>query len=395
MRSSPERRRPRLVDASLAAAFCVLDTVLTVAGGSWWPDHPSAVAWVLLVGQGLACLSLAGQRRFPFSALVVLAAFTLAVTLLVSPFHVLSPAHPDRVWAPYATIVAAYAPVLGAASPWRVFVAVRGIPARPPVWVSVAAVLALTVITTRPWQPSVAVITIGVSRTALGPLLALYLDVRRRLVSAVAAQARADERAELAGEMHDLITRHVTIMVMQAGALRVGTADPAVARAAEELRVTGCRALDELRDLVAVLRAGTAPDHVGTPVELVAESRAAGAAVTLEERGDASVVSPVVDRTMRRVVQEGLTNTHKHAPGAAAEVIIRYEPSRVRVTIRNVAPGRSPDRSLAATGSGLGLAALRSRVELIGGALRAGAAADGGFELAVDLPTYVPTGAVA
>lgn len=387
--------RPRPVDVMLAVAFCVLDTVVTLTGGAWWPRDPSSLAWTLLVVQALACLTLAVQRRAPLTVVGVLAAFTLAVTLLVSPGHVLNPIHRDAVWAPYATILAAYAPVLGASSPWRAFVAIKGLPARRPSWVGFAAVTALAVVSARPWQPSAVVITIGVSRTALGPLLALYLDARRRLVHAVAEQARADERADLAGEMHDLVTRHVTLMVMQAGALRVATADAAVARAAEELRLTGCRALDELRDLVGVLRAGPGSHPLGTPLELVAESRGAGTPVTLDERGDAAIASPVVDRTLRRVVQEGLTNVRKHAPGADTTVAIRYEPTAVRVAVRNEPPSRIPDTALVATGSGVGIAGLRRRVELVGGSLHATALPDGGFELAAELPAYVPTGVAA
>jgi signal transduction histidine kinase len=94
-------------------------------------------------------------------------------------------------------------------------------------------------------------------------------------------------------------------------------------------------------------------------------------------------------------VQEGLTNVRKHAPGAAATVTIRYEPTAVRVTVRNAPPSRNPDTALVATGSGVGIAGLRRRVELVGGSLRATALPDGGFELTAELPAYVPTGVAA
>ena len=139
------------------------------------------------------------------------------------------------------------------------------------------AVAVLTVIVARPWQPSVAVITIGVLRTAVGPLLALYFAARQRLVHALreraeraereqhllAEQARAEERARLAGEMHDVVTHRVSLMVLQAGALRMTAKDEATRQAAEELRAAGCQALDELRDLVGILRA--APDGDEAP----------------------------------------------------------------------------------------------------------------------------------
>ncbi len=105
-------------------------------------------------------------------------------------------------------------------------------------------------------------------RTALGPLLALYFTARQGMVRALreraeraererhllAEQARAEERARLAGEMHDVVTHRVSLMVLQAGALGVTATDEATRRAAEELRAAGCQALDELRDLVGILR---------------------------------------------------------------------------------------------------------------------------------------------
>ena len=96
----------------------------------------------------------------------------------------------------------------------------------------------------------------------------MYFRARRTLVAELtdraeraereqlllAEQARADERVRLAGEMHDMVTHRINLMVLQAGALRVTAPDPAARAAAEELRVAGCQALTELRDLVGVLR---------------------------------------------------------------------------------------------------------------------------------------------
>ena len=79
----------------------------------------------------------------------------------------------------------------------------------------------------------------------------------------LAEQARAEERARLAGEMHDVVTHRVSLMVLQAGALRITAKDEATRQAAEELRAAGCQALDELRDLVGILR--TAPDEDQAP----------------------------------------------------------------------------------------------------------------------------------
>jgi signal transduction histidine kinase len=180
-------------------------------------------------------------------------------------------------------------------------------------------------------------------------------------------------------------------MVMQAGALRVAADDPDVVKAAEELRVTGCRALDELRDLVGVLPAGSGTGAEREPADLVAESSAAGTPATLNVHGDPGLASPIVARTLGRIVAEGLTNVRKHAPGALTSVDIGYGPAAVRVAVRNAAPMRSPDPALVATGSGVGIAGLRRRVELVDGELHAAPAPNGGFELAATLPAFVPT----
>ncbi|MCW2906554.1 MAG: two-component system sensor kinase [Actinomycetia bacterium] len=377
----------------LAVFFVVLDTTTTLAGASWWPAHPGPLAWVLLGVQAAACLSLVAWRRAPLLVIAVLAAFTLTVTLLIWPAGVLIPAHPGNVWAPYATTLAAYGPFFFRRDRRAAFLAV--------------ALLALIV--ARPWQPSLTVITSGLLRILVGPLLALYFGARHALLQSLreraeraereqnllAEQARAEERARLAGEMHDVVTHRVSLMVLQAGALRMTAPDGKTRQAAEDLRVTGCQALDELRDLVGILRAH--PDGDETPstpglAALVAESVKVGTPAELTEEGDPALASPLVGRTTYRIVREALTNVRKHAPGARVTVQVSYGDAQVRLTVRNTAPPSAVNLSgLAGTGSGLGIAHLRQRVELVHGTLRAGPAPDGGFCLEATLPSYVPT----
>jgi signal transduction histidine kinase len=248
-----------------------------------------------------------------------------------------------------------------------------------------------------------------------GALLGMYNATRRRLVRGLveraeraererhllAERARADERARLAAEMHDVVTHRVSLMVMQAGALRVTAADAGTQAAAEELRTTGCRALEELRDAVDLLRSESdwwtaearmsgAPE-TSAPLPdlrpLIDESQAVGIPAELVEEGGPAEVSPTVGRTAYRVVQETLTNVRKHAPGSRVSVHVRYEPGEVRLTVRNTAPAGAPDPALAATGSGTGLLGLRQRVELVSGTLETGPEADGGFRVEAVLPT--------
>lgn len=389
------RHRHRVaVDVAIAVAFVLTDTGVTLAGGSWWPERPDTLAWVLLGAQALACASLVVRRRAPLVVVAVLGTFTLAVTLLIAPVGALTPAHDGSVWAPHATVLAAYGPLF---PPHR----------RRTAYLALAA---LTLVVTRPWEPSVTVMTIGLLRTAFGPLLALYFDARHRMVRAhveraeraererhlLAEQARAEERARLAAEMHDVVTHRVSLMVLQAGALRVTAPDEPTRRAAEDLRAAGCQALDELRDLVGILR--TAPDGDRTPSvagfpDLVAESVAVGTPAELIESGDRALASPVVGRTAYRVLREALTNVRKHAPGAAVTVRVEYDETRVRLTVHNTPPDGRPGGDLTGTGSGLGITQLRQRIELLHGTLRAGPRPDGGFGVEATLPSYVPTAA--
>ncbi len=397
------------LDVAIAVFFVLFDTAMTLIGATWWPAHPGPLAWAMLGLQAAACSSLVVRRRAPVTVIAILAAFTLAVTLLIHPAGLITPANPGNVWAPYSTALAAYG----------MFYARDRRAAH-------VAVALLTIIAARPWQPSITVITIGVLRTAVGPLLGLYFSARHRLVQALteraeraereqhllAEQARTEERARLAGEMHDVVTHRVSLMVLQAGALRMTARDEVTRQAAEDLRAAGCQALDELRDLVGILRAAPEGDEAPSAPDfaaLAAESTAVGTPVQLIEDGDPALASPVVSRTAYRVVREALTNVRKHAPGAQVTVRVGYDPAQLRLSVCNGPPGRRPalvgpapatpglaepvlaDPALAGTGSGLGLANLRQRIELVHGTLRAGPEPGGGFCVEVVLPAYVPT----
>jgi signal transduction histidine kinase len=376
----------------IAVWFALLDTAATLGGATWWPTRPGPLAWAMLALQAVACLALAARRRAPFAGVAMLGAFTLAVTLLVSPVGALTPAHSANVYAPFATMVAAYGPLFCGRDRRRAAL----------LWVGVLAVIAA-----RPWQPSPTVVTIGLLRTAVGPLLAVYLDTRRRLVMALteraeraererhllADQARAEERARLAGEMHDVVSHRISLMVLAAGALRLTAPDEPTRRAAEELRSLGSQALDELRDLVGILRTAPEPDQAPSASDirvLIAESTAVGVPTELIEEGDPELASPAVGRTAYRIVREALTNVRKHAPGASVTVRVEYGDRQVQLLIRNTKPTGRP-AAMAGTGSGLGIANLRQRIDLVHGTLKAGQTEDGGFRLLATLPAYVPT----
>jgi signal transduction histidine kinase len=380
------------LDVTFACFFVLLDTSTTLAGASWWPAHPGKLAWAMLALQAAADASLVVRRRAPMLVIAILTGFTLLISELILLGGALTPAHAGNVWAPYGTVLAAYGPFYYGKDRRTAF----------------GAVGVMTIIVARVWDPSAVVITIAVLRTAVGPLLALYFSARGEMLRALrdradraereryllAEQARAEERTRLAGEMHDVVTHQVSLMVLQAGALGITATDQATRQAAEELRATGVQALAELRDLVGILR--TAPEDDQAPpasalAELVAESTAVGTPAELAEQGDPALASPVVGRTVHRIVREALTNVRKHAPGAHVVVQVSYDESQVRLSVRNSAAAVPPDGRLAATGSGLGLASLRQRIEVVHGTLRAGGTPDGGFCLEATMPSYVPT----
>ena len=262
-------------------------------------------------------------------------------------------------------------------------------------------------------EASAALIYRSVLIPVVGALIGLYVSARRGVVRGLrdraeraereqhllAEQVRAEERARLAAEMHDVVAHRVTLMVLQAGALRVRAPDDGTRQAAEELRSTGCQALDELRDVIGLLRRTTeGPDeeagaHGPLPdlSVLIAESGSVGVPVELIEEGDPPLASPVVGRTAFRIVQEALTNVRKHAPGARVRVDVSYRADGVRLAVRNTPPASPADAELASSGSGAGLAGLQQRVELIGGTFHSGPAPDGGFSVEASLPAYVPT----
>jgi signal transduction histidine kinase len=261
-----------------------------------------------------------------------------------------------------------------------------------------AAVVALAVAAAAPWPPSWARLRSDLVLLGVPVLFGLYLAARRRMVNmlrerarwaeadryAAAERAAAGERDRLTAEMHDVMTHRVSLIVLEAGALGLTTADEATRVAAERIREAGCAALDDLRDLVRVLPEQT-PVREPAPA-LLPQLRPLVGTADLEVTGTPVLVSPAVGQAVVRVVQEALTNVSKHAPGARTEVGVHYEGIGVQVSICNGVTRSVTDARLAASGSGTGLHGLRRRVELLGGTFTAGPEPDGGFTVQARLP---------
>ncbi|MEU2227971.1 MULTISPECIES: histidine kinase [unclassified Streptomyces] len=206
----------------------------------------------------------------------------------------------------------------------------------------------------------------------------------QQLLTAQAALAK--ERAQLAREMHDVVSHQVSLIAVRAGALQVGTRDAEAKEAAATIRRLSVQTLDELRHMVGVLRASGGQLTELTPQPALTDIRrlAEGCGIETELRTDLPEgLPPAVQRAVYRTVQEALTNTRKHAPGATAHIDLSHTDGSVRVRVTNTAPTQPP---LPLPGAHHGLIGLRQRAELLGGTLTAGPTGDGGYEVCVVLP---------
>ncbi|MFJ8149993.1 sensor histidine kinase [Streptomyces sp. NPDC096048] len=208
-----------------------------------------------------------------------------------------------------------------------------------------------------------------------------------------AEQAQRLAREAIAREMHDVLAHRLTLLSVHAGALEFRPDAPRedVARAAGVIRESAHEALQDLREIIGVLRAGES-DDAGRPQPtlaaldaLVAESREAGTKVALAGRvTDPAAVPASVGRTAYRIAQEALTNARKHAPGAEVTVSVTGAPGEgLAMSVRNAPPeGEVPH----VPGSGQGLIGLTERATLAGGTLEHGPTPEGGFEVRARLP---------
>ncbi|MER7537731.1 histidine kinase [Streptomyces sp. NPDC097704] len=308
-------------------------------------------------------------------------------------------------------LVSAVAPVAAGAVLASLFsVAVRR-PFREVAWIGALALAAsVTQVFVRP-DPTINVglaLAIGFVFILLVTAWGMLVRARRQLFEALrerarraeseaelrAAQAQRLAREAIAREMHDVLAHRLTLLSVHAGALEFRPDAPPeqIARAAGVIRDSAHEALQDLREIIGVLRApgengdGARPQPtLATLGALVDESREAGADVVLDSTvDDPAAVPAATGRTVYRIAQEALTNARKHAPGTTVTVTVRGRPGEgLTVDIRNPAPaGPVPP----VPGSGQGLIGLTERAALAGGRMEHGPAPDGGFALHAWLP---------
>jgi len=187
------------------------------------------------------------------------------------------------------------------------------------------------------------------------------------------------------------------MMVVQAETARVGTPGLGAegSKSLEVIRDTGRQALSEMRRVVGVLRrdpdlrepeapAERAPQPSLERVdELVAAARAAGTHVTLHQELRPPALPAMVELCGYRIIQEALTNVRRHAPGATAEVVVRFSDGALHIRVTDDGPGADP-----VVRQGHGLVGMRERAAMVGGRLWVGPLSTGGFLVEAELPTY-------
>jgi signal transduction histidine kinase len=221
-----------------------------------------------------------------------------------------------------------------------------------------------------------------------------YHAARQDLAGRLQEHTARGERARISRELHDVVAHHISMIAVQAETARLATPGMPAAGAQRLAAIgdTARAALTEMRRLLGVLREDTGPGPAQLQPqpglqqlnELLDEARAtSGAGTRLIVCGPMGPLDPGVELAAYRIVQEALTNTRRHAAGAAVDVELRYRDDGLLLRIRDNGPGPPP----AAAPGGLGLVGMRERAAAVGGELRAGPSASGGFLITATLPS--------
>lgn len=354
-----------LVAVSSAAAGTFLVVLRETSGIGWAP------MWAEVTVQLVTAALLLVRRRSPLAVLTACVALSFV-----------SPA--------IATLAALYTVGTEVASPRTSGAAVVGVVvAAWPAWRVTAEPSGPTVL----WVATLVIVFAYVA----GRAEHARAEADRRAAENAETAARAGERARLARELHDVVSHRVSYAVVEAEVLATTTRDEEVRRVADEIGTSGRAALAEMREVLTALAAEAPPSGIGraatsgaadatAPADVdgfVDEARRAGQPVEVRVAVRPSSPPDLVDRTVARVVGEGLTNAVRHAPGASTRVAVVPADGGLRVTVENARP-TAPDTGL--TTGGFGLTGLRERVELLGGTLEAGPTPGGGYRLRATLP---------
>ncbi|MCO6008026.1 sensor histidine kinase [Actinoallomurus purpureus] len=204
-----------------------------------------------------------------------------------------------------------------------------------------------------------------------------------------------EERMRIARELHDVVAHHLALANAQAGtaAHLARTRSDQAQKILADLTGTTSSALRELKATVGLLRQAGDPDAPVEPAPglaqlpgLIASLQSGGLTVTVTTEGEPQRLSPGLDLTAFRIVQEALTNVTKHAPTRTARVRLSYSHDRLTITVTDDGGAAVP--SAPASGGGFGLIGMRERALSVGGLFLAGRRPEGGFEVTTELPLH-------
>jgi signal transduction histidine kinase len=362
--------------------------------------HPHGIA--LLVALCLATFPLPARRRYPLAVLVVVASALAAVVVIGQ-----NVADTPIVALPVYTVAARYErriSVVALCAVGAAFLAALGLGEV----LRYASSAAMTDQVTSNLVVAVAAWFVGDSvrsRRAYVTGLSLQAEERQRRELELAQSLVAEERLQIARELHDIVAHSLSVIAIQSGVGgHVLDMQPEEARKAlAAVESTSRSALEELRRVLEVLRRDdpAEPSLLPTPGladidRLLAQCRETGLAVTYRLRGHLTPISPSLDLSVYRIVQEALTNVTKHAGTAQATVEITFDEEAVTINVadkgalhRNgsVLP---PDQSDAGKAHH-GIIGMRERAAMFGGSLIAGPRSEGGFEVQARLPLHAAT----
>jgi signal transduction histidine kinase len=397
MRPWKELATPRRVDLLIAAGLLVWG----LPDVPWWweyPGHAGSTPDVL----GSLALTLAMSVPFCWRRVAPVPVLGLAAGVLAVRYGL----HRDLTSAFAAVLVGAYG--LGAyASPLRRYARWLG-------WLSLAA--AVVVVVTSGGVPDKAHAGVLDGRLAGAPLALLgaafvlgdAADARRREAAVQVEAAHQAERTRIARELHDVVAHQLSAIAVQAGAARIaagGDQDPGAssqgpAAGPDQVRVLATverlarEALTELNHLLGALRRERADDPAHRPSPTLAElgtlldaARAAGVPAELATEGGPWALSPGVELSCYRIIDEALTNVARHAPGAPTRVVLRYRPGGLDIEVANgPPPGEARPAAPRPASGGRGVRGMRERAELYGGSLDARPCPGGGFAVTAAIP---------
>ncbi|MET8982782.1 sensor histidine kinase [Streptomyces sp. NPDC004539] len=378
-------RHDRVRDALPAVPLAVIAVAATAVGkSSWHEPHWAEALWT-----ALSCAPLVVRSKWPLGVALV----TLANGLTLMAFA------PGTVAAPAAGLVALYTlAVLGERrTAWAVGVAAA---------VAITGVFAATHSESLVGGASLLRLDAAIAATAIGRAVRSRRDhlaqARARVELAERRQEEealrrvTEERVRIARDLHDVVAHHITLVNAQAGVahhLLHDHPDQAY-EALAQIKDTSRAALDELRATVGLLRQPDDAPESRAPVPRLADldslvdgMRAGGLPVWVARTGCPVPLAPATELTAYRIVQEALTNSHKHAYATRVAVVLDYGPHTLRVTVTDDGLPGAPQ----GPGTGHGLIGMRERAVVVGGTVTAGPRPEGGFQVVADLPVSFST----